>query len=144
MLVSPLFRLWPLPRGFVLVTVTGRRSGKPRHRPIRAVRRGGTFYALALLGERSDWLRNADKNPKVRIKAGRRTQGAVARRVSSSAEREAAIQLYVREVFPYDYVDYVSVHWGWPTHRKIQEAHRRWVDEGIMVAIDVERPEEAS
>jgi hypothetical protein len=37
---------------FCLLTVTGRRSGKRRRRPIRAIRDGTTIYAVAILGER--------------------------------------------------------------------------------------------
>src|SRR3990172_12242847 len=75
--LRPLFGLLPVPRGFALLTVTGRRSGRPRQRPVRAVRRDATLYAVAMLGQRSDWLRN------------------------------------------------------------IQEAHRRWAAEGVIVAIDI-------
>ena len=135
---SPIFSLTPMPRGFILLTVNGRRSGKPHQRPMRAVRRGDTFYAVAILGERSDWLRNARKDPRVRIKAGRRTENATVREISDPAERESAAQFYVSEVFRYDYVDYPSLHWGWPTRRKIIDAHSHWLEDGVMVAIDLE------
>ena len=136
--LAPVLSLTPMPPGFILLTVTGRRSGKPRQRPVRAVRRGDTFYAIATLGERSDWLRNARKEPRVRVKTGRRTQGANVRQIRDSAERESAAELFVSEVFGYDYLDYLSLHWGWPTRRKIMDAHRRWLQDGVMVAIDVE------
>ncbi len=136
--VAPMLRLVPMPHGFVLLTVTGRRSGKPRRRPVRAVRRGDTFYAVAILGERSDWLRNARKEPRVTIRPGRRTHDATVRELSDLAERESAGELYVGEIYPYDYVDYVSLHWGWPTRRKIIDAHRRWLEDGVMVAIDLD------
>ena len=55
-LMAPAFRVVPMPHGFVLLTVTGRRSGKAHHRPVRAVEVDGSHYAVALLGERSDWL----------------------------------------------------------------------------------------
>lgn len=136
--VAPQFRLFPMPRGFIFLTVTGRRSGKQRGRPVRAVRRGDTFYAVAVLGERSDWLRNVRKEPRVGVKVGSRRRQGWARQVVDEAEREAAAELYASEVFPYDYVDYASVHWGFPSRRKIQEAHRSWVRDGVMVAIEVE------
>jgi len=135
--MRPLFSLFPVPKGFVLLTVTGRRSGRPRQRPIRAVRRDDTLYGVAMLGQRSDWLRNVRKEPHVTAKLESRRYSGVAREISSQADREAAEELYVREVFPTDYVDYAAYHWGWPTRRKIQEAHRRWAAEGVMVAIDL-------
>ncbi len=139
LLMVPLFRLLPVSRGFALLTVTGRRSGKARRRPVRAVRRGDTLYAVAMLGERSDWLRNVRKKPLVGVKLGSRRLAGRAREVTDAAEAAAALAAYVGEVVPADYVDYASYHWGWPTRRKIQEAHRRWAEKGIMVAIDIER-----
>jgi deazaflavin-dependent oxidoreductase (nitroreductase family) len=134
----PLFSLFPVSRGFVVLTVTGRRSGRLRERPMRAVRHGDTLYAVAMLGERSDWLRNVRKEPRVRVKVGGRRYSARAREITDPAAREEAQALYQREVFPADYVDYASYHWGFPTRRKIEEAHRRWAEEGIMVVIELE------
>ncbi len=142
--MRPLFSLLPVPRGFALLTVTGRRSGRPRQRPVRAVRRDDTLYAVAMLGERSDWLRNVREEPRVGIKVGRQRYRGLAREIGDSAEQESALDIYVREVFPADYSDYAAYHWGWPTRRKIQEAHRRWAAEGVMVAIDRERSEDRS
>ncbi len=133
--MRPLFSLLPVPRGFALLTVTGRRSGKARQRPVRAVRRDDMLYAVAMLGERSDWLRNVRKEPHVQVKlGGRRLKGQV-REVADPAETEEALRLYVDEVFPADYADYAAYHWGVPTRRKIVEAHRRWAADGVMVAI---------
>lgn len=139
--IVPLFSLLPVPRGFVLLTVTGRRSGKRRKRPIRAVHRDDKLHAVAMLGERSDWLRNVRKEPRVVVKLGGRGYAGVAREVGNPAEREAAIEAYVQEVVPADYIDYASYHWSWPTRRKIQEAHLRWASEGVMVDIDISREE---
>ncbi len=136
--MRPLFSLLPVPQGFALLTVTGRRSGKPRQRPVRAVRYDDTLYAIAMLGERSDWLRNVRVEPRVEAKLGRRRYWGLAREVVEPAEREAALELYVREVFLADYSDYAAYHWGWPTRRKIEEAHRRWAAEGVMVGIDLQ------
>ncbi len=147
--MRPLFGLLPVPRGFALLTVTGRRSGRPRQRPVRAVRRArtgarlgdDTLYAVAMLGERSDWLRNVRKEPRVQAKVGGRRHEGLAREIADPAERDAAIDAYVREVVPADYTDYLAYHWGWPSRRKIEEAHRNWARDGIMVAIDLGRQE---
>jgi deazaflavin-dependent oxidoreductase (nitroreductase family) len=141
MFMVPLFSLLPVPRGFALLTVTGRRSGRRRQRPVRAVRRDDTLYAVAMLGERADWLRNVRKQPRVGAKVGRQRYEGTAREISDRAERDAALELYVKEVFPVDYSDYATYHWSWPTRRKMEEAHRRWATEGILVAIDLERAE---
>ncbi len=139
--MRPLFSLLPVPRAFALLTVTGRRSGRPRQRPVRAVRDDDTLYAVAMMGERSDWLRNVRKEPRVEVKVGGKRYQGLAREITDPAEREAAIDTYVREVVSADYTDYIAYHWGWPTRRKIDEAHRRWAAEGVMVAIELEWPE---
>ncbi len=38
------------------------------------------------------------------------------------AEQASAAELYADEVFAYDRVDYVSLHWGWPSPRNIIDA----------------------
>ncbi len=94
-----------------------------------------------MMGERSDWLRNVRKGPRVEAKVGRKRYDGLAREITDRGERETAIELYVGEVVPADYTDYVGYHWGWPTRRRIDEAHRNWASDGIMVTIDLERPE---
>lgn len=132
-----MYRVLPVPRGFVLLHLTGRRSGKPRPRPIRAIRDGDTLYGVALGGEKSDWLKNARANPEVRIKLGSRTRRARVREITDPDEAERAAKLYIDTVVPYDYQDYAMVHWGIPSRRKIIDAHERWVKNGVMVAIDL-------
>ncbi len=139
--VAPMFRLGPMPAGFALLTVTGRQTGRPRTRPVRAIRRDDTLYAVALLGERYDWLRNARAKPEITVKLGSRQFEGRARELADPAERDAAADLFVREIVPFDYVDYASYEWGVPTRRSIRDAHQRWAAEGVMVAIDLQRQE---
>jgi deazaflavin-dependent oxidoreductase (nitroreductase family) len=133
-----MYRLLPVPRGFALLHLVGRKTGKPRPRPIRAIRDGGTLYGVAIGGKYSDWLKNARGNPAIRVKVGRRTRRATMREVTDADEAERATQIYVDTVVPYDYQDYPMVHWDWPSRRKIIDAHRRWVENGVLVAIDLE------
>ena len=132
------FRVFPVPRGFALLTVKGRRTGKLRHRPIRGIREGDTLYAVAILGARSDWLRNARKDPSVRVKVGGRWHRATIRELSDAAEVERARQAY-GAVVPYDYFDVPMVEWTMPTRRRIIDSHEKWWQAGVPVAIDLER-----
>ncbi len=141
LLMRPLFSLLPVPRGFVLLTVTGRRSGRRWQRPVRAVRRDTTLYVVAMLGEHSDWLRNVRKERRVQVKVGGQHHEGLAREIADPAERKTAQELYIREVFLADYADYAAYHWSWPTRGRIKEAHRRWAEDGIMVAVDFAGPE---
>lgn len=133
-----MFRLFPVPRGFALLRLRGRRTGKLRDRPIRAIRDGDTLYAVAILGKRSDWLRNARKDPDVRAKVGRRWRDARVREVTDGAERQNAKQLYVDAVVPYDYFDVPLVEWTFPAHGKIVQSHEKWLSGGVLVAIELE------
>jgi deazaflavin-dependent oxidoreductase (nitroreductase family) len=135
------FRVLPLPRGFALLTVTGRRTGKRRRRPIRAIRNGATLYAVAILGERSDWLRNMRANPKAQARVGIRTRGISMREVTDPSEREQATQLYVETVVPYDYLDVPIVDWTVPTPGRIRKSHKDWLARGTLVALELESPD---
>jgi len=132
------FRVLPLPRGFALLRVRGRRTGKLRHRPIRAIRDGDTLYAVAILGRRSDWLRNARTDPRVRVRVGWRWRDATVREVTDAAELEKAKQLYVETVVLYDYFDVPIVEWTFPTSGKIVRSHEKWQTGGVLVAIELE------
>lgn len=132
-----MFRLLPAPRGFALLNLVGRKSGKPRPRPIRAIRDGETLYGVALGGNYSDWLKNARANPEINVKVGRKTRQATVRDVTDDSETERATKLYIDTVVPYDYQDYPMVHWSFPTRRKIIDAHRRWIENGTLIAIDL-------
>jgi len=136
--INPWFRLMPMPRGYAVITVTGRKTGRPRSLAVRAILADATLYVVAALGQNSDWLKNARKTPNVRAKLGRRTRRGVAREVTDAAESARARSLYVETTVPYDYVDYVSVQWGWPSKRSIRKAAEEWVNNGTPVAIDLE------
>jgi deazaflavin-dependent oxidoreductase (nitroreductase family) len=132
------FQILPAPRGFALLTVTGRRSGKRRRRPIRAIRDGSTLYAAAILGERSDWLRNLRENPKAQARVGTKTRGVTMREVTDPAERAKAEEMYVDTVVPYDYFDVPIVDWTFPSPARIRKSHRDWLERGILVALELE------
>lgn len=136
--ITPWFRLMPMPRGYAVITVTGRKTGRPRSRPVRAIPAGATLYAVAVLGKNSDWLKNVRKTPLVGVKLGSRTRRGTARELTDAVESERARRLYAGTTVPYDYVDYVSVQWGWPSKRSIRRALDDWLSNGTMLAIDLD------
>jgi hypothetical protein len=83
-------------------------------------------------------LRNARKTPNVKAKLGWRTRRGVAREVTDAVESARARSLYLETTVPCDYVDYVSVQWGWPSKRSIRRAAEEWINNGTLVAIDLE------
>jgi len=74
----------PLFGGFILLlTTTGRKSGQPRHTPLeyRREEAAGHPIIMAGWGGQTDWRRNIEANPRVRVQMGRRTFEAVAERL---------------------------------------------------------------
>jgi deazaflavin-dependent oxidoreductase (nitroreductase family) len=60
------------PRAFALLETTGRRTGLPRHTPVGNGCVGDTFWLVAAHGTQSDYVRNLQAHPAVRLKIGRR------------------------------------------------------------------------
>jgi deazaflavin-dependent oxidoreductase (nitroreductase family) len=82
-LVNPAVRvllqrgLWP--RTQALLETTGRSSGLPRQTPVGNGLRGDTFWIVTEHGYGADYVKNIQKNPRVRVKVGRRWYTGAAR-----------------------------------------------------------------
>ena len=57
-----------LPPPYVLLEVTGRRSGQPRRTPVGAALDGDTMWIVSEHGLKSGYVRNIQSNPRVRVK----------------------------------------------------------------------------
>jgi deazaflavin-dependent oxidoreductase (nitroreductase family) len=71
----------PIFSGFILLlTTTGRKSGKPRQTPLeyRFEPETGSYIVMAGWGGKTDWYRNAQANPNVHVRVGRRKFQAIA------------------------------------------------------------------
>jgi deazaflavin-dependent oxidoreductase (nitroreductase family) len=62
------FRLGVPPRGDALVETTGRRTGRPRVTPVCDGTDGDTFWIVSQQGHSADYVRNIERNPRVRVK----------------------------------------------------------------------------
>ena len=82
------FRLGcPLFGDYILLLETvGRKSGKMRSTPVeyRSEKATGTFVVVAGWGGRTDWRRNIDADPHVRVQIKRKTFEAIAEPLSAS------------------------------------------------------------
>jgi deazaflavin-dependent oxidoreductase (nitroreductase family) len=58
-----------IPRGWALLETTGRRSGVPRRVPVGDGLRGERFWIVAEHGTHADYVRNIEREPRVRVKA---------------------------------------------------------------------------
>ncbi len=78
-LVRPLVRRGLIPRGTALLETTGRKSGLPRQVPVGDGLRGDVFWIVTEHGYGADYVKNIQKDPRVRVKVGRRWYAGTAR-----------------------------------------------------------------
>lgn len=80
--VNPMVRRlleWGVPgTGAALLETTGRRSGLPRRVPVGNGLRGDAFWIVTEHGWSADYVKNIQKDPRVRVKAGRRWRSGTA------------------------------------------------------------------
>jgi deazaflavin-dependent oxidoreductase (nitroreductase family) len=67
-----------VPRGWALLETTGRRSGVPRRVPVGDGLRGERFWIVAEHGRHADYVRNIERDRRVRVKVGRRWHAGTA------------------------------------------------------------------
>jgi deazaflavin-dependent oxidoreductase (nitroreductase family) len=144
-MMLPLF--WPhAPGGFAVITTVGRKSGKPRRKCVRAIRRGNTAYIVALRPpevaiERptfvSGWVWNIRANPIVRLHLGVHTHTGRAHEIDDPVELEHAREAVCETVNASDYGECLLHLRGLPTREKIMALHRYWFDTGIPLAVDL-------
>jgi deazaflavin-dependent oxidoreductase (nitroreductase family) len=141
-LMLPDFTLAP-PPGFGVLTTTGRRTGKPRRKCIRAIRRGDKVY-LVMLGPPltgdpkavSAWLWNIRADPHVTLRIRGGTFKGVARELEPS-ETDQAREAYCEAVHAFDYGMCLFHRGGRPTRAKIQQMTRHWFDAGTPLVVDL-------
>ncbi len=97
-----LYRLrlgWLLGNRFLLLTHTGRKSGKPHQTIIEVVRHDkqtDTYYVVSGWGEKSSWYQNISNSPHVTIQVGGRKLQAQAEFIPF-AQAEEIVEAYARE-----------------------------------------------
>ena len=78
-IMRPLLERNLVPRTHALLETTGRRSGEPRRVPVGNGLRGDVFWIVAEHGHHSDYVRNIEQDPRVRLKIGRNWRSGTAR-----------------------------------------------------------------
>jgi len=131
----PLFALHP-PRGFGVLTTTGRKSGKTRRRCIRAIRRGERAYIVAIKGSRTAWLKNIEARPEVSLRIPGGTFAGAGRRLREE-ERDEASGAYCETVNAFDYLECMLWRSGLPTRAKIEALHRSWFEQGTPLVVEL-------
>ena len=105
---------------FCYVTTTGRRTGRPHTIEIWFGEREGTLYLLSGGRDRSDWVRNIRREPKVSVHIDGAQHAGVARFVDDPDEDAAARRLLA------------SKYQHWSEGRPLS----RWASTAVVVAID--------
>jgi deazaflavin-dependent oxidoreductase (nitroreductase family) len=67
-----------VPRGWALLETTGRTSGQPRRVPVGDGLRGPHFWIVAEHGRQADYVRNIERDPRVRVNVRRRWRSGTA------------------------------------------------------------------
>lgn len=132
----PLFLLHP-PRGFGVLTTTGRKTGLRRRRCIRAIRRGDRVFAVAIKGSRTAWLKNVEATPEVSLRIRGGTFAGAAGRVRDERVLAEAREAYCGTVNPCDFLECAMWISGRPTRAKIEALHRDWFESGTPLAIEL-------
>jgi deazaflavin-dependent oxidoreductase (nitroreductase family) len=144
-LMFPFLR-WAPQAGYGVLTTTGRKTGKPRHKCVRVIRRGDRAHLVALRPphlavERPTatqaWVHNIRANPKVGLRLRGGTFEGIAREITDEDEREQARSALCETFYLGDYGECALHLRGLPTRTKVQELHRYWFETGIPVVIDL-------
>jgi deazaflavin-dependent oxidoreductase (nitroreductase family) len=140
-------QLWlATPAGSGVLTTTGRKTGRPRHKCVRVIRRSDRAYLVALRLPHiavanptavQAWVHNIRANPNVRLRIRDGDFDGVAREITDPAELERARSALCDSVFLNDYGECALHLRGLPTKAKVQQLHRYWFDTGIPIAIDL-------
>ena len=66
------------PKSHALLETTGRKSGQARRVPLGNGLRGDKFWIVTEHGRNADYVKNIEKDPRVRVKVGRQWYGGTA------------------------------------------------------------------
>jgi deazaflavin-dependent oxidoreductase (nitroreductase family) len=147
-LMRPGYAFGSVPSGHAVLTTTGRKTGKPRHKVIRAILQGDRVYIVQLRPPAvavdtplavAAWVLNIRADQHVQLKLGRRTCAATMREIEDPAELARAREIFCEPVRLVDYPECVIHLKGRPSARKIRDLHRYWFDTGVPLVAELQR-----
>jgi deazaflavin-dependent oxidoreductase (nitroreductase family) len=78
--------LGPIAGSFVLLlTTTGRKTGRPRTTPLVYEKTGDEYHVASARGPMADWYRNIQSDPRVEVRVGRRRFRGIGEAVADPA-----------------------------------------------------------
>jgi deazaflavin-dependent oxidoreductase (nitroreductase family) len=106
---------------FCYLTTRGRRTGRPHTVEIWFAISDGVLYLMSGRGDRSDWVRNAQASPDVRVRLGEHIWAGTARMVSNP-EEDGVVRRFL-----------ASKYQGWSEGHPLSS----WAQTALPVAIDL-------
>ena len=97
-------------RSEVELTVTGRTSGREISIPVWFVREGDTLYLVPVNGSDSDWYKNAQRRPTIRLSEGRAHLSARAIAITEPSKVEQILDKFRARYGPDDVAAYYPKH----------------------------------
>ena len=92
--VNPFFRSWAgVAFGWAVIETTGRRSGQPRRTPVGGRLRGSTYWTVAGDGRHSDYVKNIETSPAVRVQVHGRWRAGTAHVLADDPARRRLLRL---------------------------------------------------
>jgi len=146
-LMLPDYYTFGTPLGHGVLTSTGRKTGKPRRKVIRAIRQGNRVYIVQLRPPKpaiqtplkiSAWVWNIRANPHVQLKIGRCSYAAVVREIDTLDELARAREIFCEPVYMVDYGECLLHLKGLPSPQKIRDLHRYWFDTGVPLVAELQ------
>jgi deazaflavin-dependent oxidoreductase (nitroreductase family) len=95
--MRPLLERGLLPSTHALLETTGRKTGQPRRVPVGNGLRGDVFWIVTEHGYGSDYVKNIQKDPRVRVKVGRNWYSGTAH-ILPDDDPEARLRMLRRPV----------------------------------------------
>lgn len=135
-LKRPWFSIAP-PRGYGVLTTTGRRSGRQRRKCVRAIRRGEQVYIVSIAGTEAAWFKNIQADPRVTLRIRGGTFAGRARELTDPHEVGGALAAYAGVAGAVDYLACMNWRKGRPTRSKIEDLTRGWFAEGAPLVVEL-------
>lgn len=118
------FTMWLARRGLgqqVVLTTTGRLTGKPHRVPVSPLDLKGTGYIVSPYGE-VDWVRNVRSDSKARLRQGKRDREVTLVEVSPARRGDLLFRYWTDQKITRPYFD-VSAHPTKADFARVAEAH---------------------
>jgi deazaflavin-dependent oxidoreductase (nitroreductase family) len=80
----------------LLLTTIGRKSGKPRVTPLQYEEIDGKIYLGAAIGQKADWFRNIQANPKVEVRVKSRRFSGLAEAITDTKQIADFLEVRLR------------------------------------------------